>query len=123
MEEYQEYRKGIYNFLKMGEENVSQKLTLKNLDKTRRYFDQETEDNELMSKKPKKVCTNLSLIGQFLILASTITRYVSVFHFASSVGIPIGMTGFTVGLKIFAITAVIKKYKSIIKKKRRSIRK
>ena len=107
----------------MGEENVSQKLTLKNLDKTRRYFDQETEDNELMSKKPKKVCTNLILIEQFLILASTITRYVSVFDFASSVGIPIGMTGFAVELKIFAITAAIKKYKSIIKKKRRSIRK
>ena len=33
-------------------------------------------------------------------------------------GIPIGITSSAIGLKLFAITAGIKKYKSIIKKKK-----
>ena len=43
------------------------------------------------------------------------------FHsaFASLVGIPIGITSYATGLKIFVITAGIKKYKSILKKKRK----
>ena len=36
--------------------------------------------------------------------------------FANLVGIPIGTTSSATGLKICAITAAIKKYKSIIKK-------
>ena len=44
--------------------------------------------------------------------------------FATLVGIPIGTTSSAIGLKICAITAAIKKYKSIIKKKiNRSTRK
>ena len=39
--------------------------------------------------------------------------------FASLVGIPIGITSSAIGLKICAITAGIKKYKSIIKKKKK----
>ena len=39
--------------------------------------------------------------------------------FASSFGIPIGIISSAVGLKICAITAGIKKYKSIIKKKKK----
>ena len=39
--------------------------------------------------------------------------------FASLVRIPIGIASFTIGLKICVITAGIKKYKSIIKKKRK----
>ena len=35
------------------------------------------------------------------------------------IGIPIGMTSYGIGLKICAITAEIKKYKSIIKKKKK----
>ena len=35
------------------------------------------------------------------------------------IGIPIGITSSAIGLKICAITAGIKKYKSIIKKKRK----
>ena len=63
-----------------------------------------------MSKKHKKVCTTLNYIEHFLILASTITRLVSIFDFASLVGIPIGITSSAIGLKICAITAGIKKY-------------
>ena len=41
------------------------------------------------------------------------------FYFASLVGIPIGITSSAMGLKICAIVAGIKKYKSIIKGKKK----
>ena len=53
------------------------------------------------------------------ILASTITGYVSISAFASLVGMPIGITSSATALKICAITAGIKKYKSIIKKRKK----
>ena len=55
----------------------------------------------------------------FLISASTITGCVSISAFASLIGIPTGITSFAIGLKICAITAGIKRYKSIIKKKKK----
>ena len=72
-----------------------------------------------MSKKYKKVCTTLNYVENFLILGSTIAGCVSISAFASLVGIPIGITSFAIGLKIFATTAGIKKYKLIIKKKKK----
>ena len=54
-----------------------------------------------------------------LIAISTITGCVSISAFASLVGIPVGIASSTIGLKICVITAGIKKYKSIIKKKRK----
>ena len=39
----------------MGEENISQEFRLINIDKTRNYFVEEIQQNELMSKKTKKV--------------------------------------------------------------------
>ena len=50
-------------------------------------------------------------------LSSTVTRYISIFAFASLVGIPIAIMSSAVGLKICVITARSKKYKSRIKKK------
>ena len=47
--------KWIYNYFKKGEENISQEFRLKNIDKTRNYFVEEIEENEMMSKKHKKV--------------------------------------------------------------------
>ena len=73
-----------------------------------------------MSKKHKKVCTTLNYIEHFLILCCAITGCVSICAFASLVGIPIGITSSAIGLKIYAITAAMKKYKSIIKKRKRS---
>ena len=70
-----------------------------------------------MNKKHKKVCT--TYIEHFLILASTITGCISISAFASLVGIPIGIASSAIGLKICAITAGIRNYKSIIKKKRK----
>ena len=72
-----------------------------------------------MSKKHKKVFTTLNYIEHFLILASNITGCVSISDFTSLIGIPIGITSSAIGLKICAITAGIKKYFSIIKKKKK----
>ena len=58
-------------------------------------------------------------IEHLLILISTITGCVSTSAFASVVVIPIEITSSVIGLKICAITAGIKKHKSIIKKKKR----
>ena len=72
-----------------------------------------------MSRKHKKVCTTLNYIEHFLILASTITRCISISAVASLVGIHIGIASSAIGLKICTITAGIKKYKAIIKKKKK----
>ena len=69
-----------------------------------------------MSKKYKRICMTLNYIKRFLLLASTVTRFISISTFASSVGISIGFTVSAVGLKTCAITAVIEKYNLIIKK-------
>ena len=68
-----------------------------------------------MSNKHKKVCTTLNYIEHFLILASAVTECVSsCFWFFTC--IVIGITIPVIGLKFCAITAAIKKHKSIIKK-------
>ena len=53
-----------------------------------------------------------------LILASTVTGCVAITAFASLVCVPLGITSSAEGLKICAITAGIKKYKSIIHKRK-----
>ena len=105
----------IYNYFK----NISQEFRFKNIDKTRDYFLEEIKQNELMSRKHKKVCITLNYIEHFLILASTITGCISISAFVSLLGIPIGITNSAIGLKICAITVGIKKFKSIIKKKKK----
>ena len=67
--------------------------------------------------KNKKIFTTVHYIQVSLILISTITGCVSISAFASLVDIPIGISSSVVGLKMCVITAAIKKYKSIIKKK------
>ena len=59
------------------------------------------------------------MIEHFLILASTIIGCISISAFASLFGITVGITRSAIGLKICAITAGIKNYKSIIKKKKK----
>ena len=99
-------------------ENISQEFRLKDVDETRNCFLKEMEQNELISKKDKKVCTTLNYIEGFLILAFTITRCTSISDFASLLLIPIGTTNYAIGLKICATTAGIKKYKSIVKERK-----
>ena len=74
------------------------------------YFLDEIKQNELMSRKHKKVCTTINCIEHFLILASTITVRISISVFAYLIGIPIGITSSAICLKIFSITTGIKKY-------------
>ena len=71
-----------------------------------------------MNWRVKKVSATLNYVEHFRILGSTITGCTSISLFASLVGIPIGITSVAIGLKICAITAGIKKHKSIIKKKK-----
>ena len=97
---------------------MSHKFRLKSIDETRNYFLEEIKQNELMSRKYKKVCKTLNYIEHSLILVSTITGCILISAFASLIGIAIGITNSAIGLKVFAIAAVIKKYKSIIKKKK-----
>ena len=76
-----------------------------------------------MGKKHKKICTTLNYIQRFLILASTVTGWISISAFASSLGIlgilgTLGITSSEIGLKFCAVTARIKKCTSIINNKK-----
>ena len=103
----------------MAEESISQEFRFKNIDETRNYFVKEIKQNELMRKKYKKVCTTLNYIEHFLILASAFTGCVYISTFSSSVSIPIEIESSAVGLKICAVTAIIKKYIPIIKENKK----
>ena len=59
----------------------------------------------------------------FRILASTVTRCISNSAFAFLLGIPIEIASSAIGLKICAIPALIKKYESITKKKKKKYEK
>ena len=55
---------------------------------------------------------------KFLVLSSTVTGCVTIFTFASLVGRVVGIASSALGLRICAITAEIKKFMPVIKKKR-----
>ena len=93
---------------------MSREFRLKTIDKTRIYFFEEIEQNELMSRKHKKVCATVNNIKRFFILDSAITGRISISTFASLLGNPIRITSSAIRLKICAIVAVIKKCKSIV---------
>ena len=98
---------------------MNQEFRFKNINETRNYFFEKIEQKELISRKHKKVCTTRNYIEHSLILVFTINGCISISAFAFLLGIPIGITGFAIALKICAIAAGINKYKSIIKKKRK----
>ena len=50
----------------MSDENIIQEFRFKNIDETRNYFFEEIKQNELMSKKYKKLCKSLNYIEHFL---------------------------------------------------------
>ena len=72
-----------------------------------------------MIKKHKNVCTVLNYTEHLLILATVVTRFISIYAFVSLVGIVIGITCSAIGLKICVIIPGIKKYKSVIKRKKK----
>ena len=61
----------------------------------------------------------MNYIEHLLILISTVAGCVPISAFASLVGISVGITSSAIGLKMCVITAGIKKYKSIIKEKKK----
>ena len=96
---------------------MKKEFRFKKIDETINYLTEEIKQNGLMSQKGKKVCTTINYIEHLLLLTSTVTGCVSISAFASLDGILVGIASSAAGLKICAITAEIKKCKSIIKKK------
>ena len=99
-------------------EDASLEFRLRKIDETRKHFFDEIKHNDLMSEKYKKTCKYLNYIEHLPFLVSTVTGCVSISAFASPVTISVGITSSAVGINICAINAGIKKYKSIIKKKK-----
>ena len=102
----------IYNYFKSRKHkgNISQKFRLKNIDETRNYFIEEIKQNELISKKHKKVGITLNHFEHFIILASAITGRVSISAFNCLAGLSEGIRSSSTGLKTCAITAGSKNY-------------
>ena len=73
----------------MFDENITQEFRLKNIDETRNYLIEETNQNELMSKKQKKVCRVLNYLEHVRISIKVSGFPISAF--ASVDGIPIGI--------------------------------
>ena len=73
----------------------------------------------MVSKKCKKY-KNLNYIEQLLVLISAVAGCVSISAFVSVASIPRGSMMSAIGLKICVITAGIKNYQSIIKKKEKN---
>ena len=79
-------------YIIMSEESISQEFRLKSIDQTRNCFIEEINQNELMSKKHKKVCRVLNYSEHLLVLISTVSEGVYISAFASLIGIPIVIT-------------------------------
>ena len=73
----EEYQKIII----MPGENIKQEFKLRKIDEIRNYLFKETNQNELMTKKHKKVCRVFNYIKYLLIVAATITGCVSISAF------------------------------------------
>ena len=100
-------------------EEASLELRLRKIDEARNYLLEERKHNDLMSEKYKKTCKYLSYVEHLLILVSTVPSCVSISSFASLVCVPVGITSSAVGIETCTIAARIKKYKSVIKKKKK----
>ena len=82
---------------------MSEEFRLKNINEARNYSLEEIEQDELMTKKHKKVYTTLNYVEHVLILVSTITGCISISAFDYLIGILIRITGSAMGLTICAI--------------------
>ena len=94
-------------------EEANIEFRLRKIDETRNYHLNEIKNNDLMNQN------YLNYVENLLILASTVTGCVSISAFASLATIPVGITSSAVEIKICVITARIKMYNSIIKKKKK----
>ena len=98
---------------------ASLEFRLKKIDGARNDLLEKMKHNDLMSEKYKKTCKCLNYVKHLLVLVSTITGCVSISAYALLVSVLAGITSSAVEIKNCAITAGIKKYKSIIKKRKR----
>ena len=94
-------------------EEASLEFRLRKIDDTRNYLLDEKKSNDLISEKYKKTCKYLNYAEHLFILVSTVSV------FASLVCIHLGIGSSAVGINICAIKAEIKKYESIINKKKK----
>ena len=87
----------------------SQEMRLKNIGKTKDYFNGEINGTEFISNKHRKVCKILSYINTsfFWLLWLLVSFY---WCFASLAGFSASTTSSVVGIKTSAITSIIKKY-------------
>ena len=86
---------------------------------TTNYLLEEIEHNNLIIEIYRKICRNLNYFEHYLVFDSAVSGCVLTSAFASLVGVPVGFASSAVGMKICAITTRIKKYESIIKKKKK----
>ena len=59
--------------INMAEENISQEFVLRKVEEARNYFIKEINQNDLISKKHKNVCTALHDTELSVILFSAVT--------------------------------------------------
>ena len=102
----------------MSEKNISQESRSSKIKEINNYFIKETDQNELLNNKNKKVCSTLNYIEHFLTLVFAVTVCISISDFASLIDISKGIMSSTIGLNIWVILARTEKYKPIIKKKK-----
>ena len=102
-------------------EEASLGLRLRKTNETRYYHLEEIKHNDLMNEKYKKTCKSLNYVKNLLILVSIVTGCLSISAFASLFCVSVGITRSVVETKICAITAEIKKFKSIIKKNKKKL--
>ena len=100
-------------------EEASPELRSRKTDETRNHLLVEIKHNDLTSEKYKKTSKYVNYVKHLLILTSTITDSIVSSAFASLVCVPVGIPSSSIGLKICAITAGIKRYKPIKHKKRK----
>ena len=99
-------------------EEVSLEFWLRKINEIKNYTLGEIKHNDLMTEKynSHKI---LYHVEHLLILASTVTGCISISAFSSLVCVSFGILSSALGIKVYAITAGIKKYKSIVKKKKK----
>ena len=106
------------NIPNMAEENINQKVRLKNIEEITNSFIKDIHQNKLISNKHIKVCKT---ILYWTISYFSFYNYWKYFNFAFFFFTRYSYKyyGSVIGLKICAITTAIKKYNSIIKRKKK----
>ena len=115
--DYKKYEKVIYKYLRINISSLD--FRFKKIDKTRNYLLDAIKYNFSKSKKYSKTSKYLNYVERFLILVSTFNGCISISAFASLGCVPAGITSSAVGITNCEITVEIKRYKSIIIKKKK----